>query len=145
MYRKLAVLALLCVLPLITSCDALLNLLQPNQDTVRLVNNGTFDIQVTVVTSNDQNVTQDLIDSTGATTQYTIGAGQVQTFTRPCTDLQAIRIKDAELLVIGQVGPHTSSAVFRDGTDFHCGATLTFTFQHSALLVDFNETFAASR
>ena len=145
MMKKLVVLALLCVVPLLASCDTLLNLLQPNQDTVRLVNNGSFDIQVTVVTSDNQLVTQDLLDSPGATTQYTIAAGQTQTFTRSCSQLQAIRIKDAELLVIGQVGPHTSSDVFRDGTDFHCGATLTFTFQHSALLLDFNETFAASR
>jgi hypothetical protein len=145
MKNKLVVLALLSVVPLLTSCDAILGLLQPNQVTVRLANNGSFDIEVTVVTSDNQNVTEDILDSTGATTQYTIAAGQVQTFTRNCSSLQAIRIKDAQLLVIGQVGPHTNSAVFRDGTDFNCGSTLTFTFQHGDLLVDFNVTFASSQ
>jgi hypothetical protein len=121
----------------------LLDLLQPNQVTVRLDNNGQFDVDAVVIYSDQTDVPEDLIGTIGTRLEFTIPAGGSQSFTRSCGSLRAIQIQDASLRVLGGVGPHTSSGVYREGTDYTCGDTLTFAFEHSALIVDFHVTFSA--
>ena len=62
-----------------------------------------------------------------------IGPGEMYTFSRPCDDLQAIVIHDADLGVVGDVDD--SSDVLVDGTDFNCGDTITFTFSHADVVL----------
>ncbi len=118
-------------------------ILSPSSVTVNLVNNGDFPVEVQIFVHDDQNVFQFLIEEVGEELNLTIPAGSTVTFTRDCDDLQAVMIADADLLVIGNLlSPEADTDVLRDGSDFSCGDTLTFTFTHPdipiSLSIDFN-------
>jgi hypothetical protein len=106
-----------------------------DETTVRLVNDGDFDVEVDLYYGDEQDVAEALLTEFGTHVQRTVDAGSVYTFSRDCDDLQAVIIDDADLAVIGTVEDDTD--VLRDGTDFGCGDTITFTFDHSDLLLDF--------
>ncbi len=141
--KRLVVSAALVSSALWFGCGSLLDLLERNEVTVRLNNDGDFDVDVVLVFDGNQDVPEGLIGTVGTRMEFTIPAGGSQSFSRRCDSLQAIRVEDASLTVIGGVGPHTSTGVYRDSHDFHCGDTLTFTFDHSVLIVDFGVTFSA--
>lgn len=123
---------------LCAGCDALLDFLQPRLVTVRLVNNGSFPVEVLLLYSSEQDIPEELLSEVGDEVQVTIPAGETTTFSRSCDDLQAIIIEDADLMVIGQIGPEAGTGVLRDGDEFGCGDTIIFTFDHSDILVDFD-------
>ena len=66
-----------------------------------------------------------------------VGDDDTRSFTQSCDDLQAIMIEDADLQIIGGIGPEANTDVLRDGDDFGCGDTIVFTFDHSDLIFDF--------
>jgi hypothetical protein len=102
-----------------------------------------YEVQVELYYDDFQDVPESVLTSLGRRRDYTISPGAAITFTEECDDLQAIIIDDADLVVIGSIGPETSTDVLRDGTHFGCNDTLTFTFDHSELVVDFDVTFTA--
>lgn len=117
------------VLLLLAGCDTISGLIGPTHVTVILVNAvDSFPVDVKVRYDDIQEIPELLLEQTGTELNYTVAAGDSVTFTRPCDDLQAIMIEDADLLVLGGLGPETSSSVQRDGDDFSCGDTLVFTF-----------------
>jgi len=69
-----------------------------------------------------------------------VAAGGVYPLSRNCDDLQAVVIEDADLRIIGGIGPETDSDVLRDGDEFGCGDTVTFTFTSSDLGTNFEVT-----
>ena len=120
----------------------LASILTDDTTTVRLVNNSDFPVEVNIYIDDNQDIPEELIDEDGTFIQYTIPAGETQTFSRDCDDLQAIIIDDADLMVVNaEIGPEDRTDVFRDGDDFNCGDTLVFTFDHSDILIDFAVTF----
>ena len=121
-------------------CDALLGVLPPRVTSVRLVNNSDFSVSVVIFISDEQDIPEDLLtqEDIGTRLDFTLLPGESTSFSRDCDDLQAIIIDDADLLVIGQIGPEARTDVFRDGSDFGCGDTISFTFDHSAFLTDFH-------
>ena len=123
-------------------CEALVGLLRPSETTVVLVNNSDFDVEVVLFYDDDQNILEALLTDVGQEMQITLAAGEQSTFSRDCDDLQAIIIEDADLLLIGQLGPEANTDVLRDGDDFGCGDTITFTFDHSDVLLDFDISVA---
>lgn len=125
-------------------CQFLTNLVGPNSVQVRLQNDADFDVAVTIYVDDDQNVLSDLIDNQGTLLTFTLSPGEVQEFTRDCDDLQAIVVDNAELRVLGQIGPEANTNVLRDGDDFNCGDRISFTFDHSAVLTDFRVNVAVS-
>lgn len=128
---------LLLLLPL-CGCDALLEIVQPRRTTVRLVNNGTFPVRVELFISDIQEIPEALLTADNDDREtFTVGASEVESFSMDCDDLQAIIVDDADLLLIGQVGPETRTDVVRDGDDFGCGDRINFVFDHSELIVDF--------
>ncbi len=127
---------------LVAGCGPLSNLLGGSLTTVRLVNDGSYPITVELYIHDDQNVLESLITSVGERITVTVEAGESETITRDCDDLQAIIITDADLNVLGSIGPETDTGVYRDGSDFNCGDTLVFTFTHSLLLLDFDVSFS---
>jgi hypothetical protein len=138
MTRRALMVVGLVLLPLCASCDALLGFLPPNQTTVRLVNNGDFEVQVELYVGDQQEVPRDVLTQTGTKLEYTVAAGGAASFSRDCDNLQAIVIDNAKLMVIGPAGPNADMDVLRDGSDFNCGDTIVFTFDHGPLFVDFN-------
>ncbi len=126
---------LLTVLP---GCGYLETLLQLNTTAVQLVNDSDFNVQVVLYYDDDQNLPRAVLTEVGTQLEFTLIPGESRTFTRSCDDLQAIVIDDADLMVVGQIGPETDSDVLRDGTDFGCGDTIRFTFAHSDILTDFD-------
>ena len=135
-YRVLLVLAVVFIVPL-SGCDGLDGIIGANTVTVRLINQGDFDVDVTLYYYDHQEVEEELLVLLGDEVEYTIGDGNTRTFTQSCDDLQAIMIEDADLQIIGGIGPEANTDVLRDGDDFGCGDTIVFTFDHSDLIFDF--------
>lgn len=138
--RYLLVLVAIC--PVVSGCDALEDLFGADTVTVALVNNSSLglDVEVEIYISDQQEIPELLLTELGTKLEYTVEAGETATFSRSCDDLQAIIISDADLQVVGGLGPETSSDVLRDGDDFSCGDTIVFTFDHSLVPIDFDVT-----
>ena len=132
-------------LPVLSGCDAVGDLIGPSTVRVRLVNNGQFDVEGTLFYGDQQDLPKIVLTEFGEELDFIVPSGGSNTFLRACDDLQAIVIEDADLLIIGDLGPETSSGVLRDGDDFSCGDTIVFTFDHSAILVDFDVTVSVER
>lgn len=139
---SVAAIAALSLFPLAQGCGALIGLLSPDTTRVRLLNNGAFDVDIVLYIDDDQEIPGDLLTEVGTRLEYTVPPGETRTFSRDCDALQAIVIDDADLAVVGQVGPNAETEVLRDGDDFGCGDTIEFTFDHSAVLVDFDISVA---
>ncbi len=122
------------------SCDSLVGLIRQRETTIVLANDSDFDIKVVLFYGDDQNILEALLTEVGEEMTLTIGAGEQSTFSRDCDDLQAIIIDDADLLLVGQLGPEVKTDVLRDGNEFGCGDTITFTFDHSDAIFDFSIT-----
>src|SRR5262249_3241851 len=133
--------AAICVALLAHSgCNGVLSNVLRSQTTVLLINNANADVDVNVADSDDSHVFQDVLDHFGTMSEFTLSPGQSTSLTRSCDDLKAVEIEDAQLRVFFGSGPHTHSSVYRAGTDFDCGQTITFTFSGSA--TDFRVTAA---
>lgn len=133
--RKTLFLISITSLLISSGCDLITSVL-PTTVLVRLVNNGTLPVQAEVYTSDNQNITESLLKTLGTMREFTVGAGQTMTFSDDCDDLQAI-VCEAKLQAI-VIEPNAETNVLRDETDFACGNTITFTFENSLILVDFN-------
>ncbi|UCE59506.1 MAG: hypothetical protein JSU63_18935 [Phycisphaerales bacterium] len=120
----------------LAGCD----ILALNMVHVSLVNSSDYDVEVELYISDQQELPEVLLTELGDELQYTISAGQTVSFSRDCDELQAIMIEDADLQVIGGIGPEASTGVLRDGDDFNCGSFITFTFDHSDEILDFDIT-----
>ncbi len=130
---------LLVILP--AGCGVIgtfLDVFQPNETTVNLVNNADYPVRVLLYYDDEQDAPEEFIKEFGTERQITIEAGAQQSFSRDCEELQAIFIENAELRIIGEIGPEAATGVHRDGEDFNCGDTINFTFDHSAILTDFD-------
>ncbi|MCK4658802.1 MAG: hypothetical protein KAV82_04700 [Phycisphaerae bacterium] len=124
----LALLLIALGLPLAAGCDAVGNILAPDTVTVSLVNGTGYDVGVQLFIYDNQDILEVILTELGSELNYTIPAGETTTFTRDCDDLQAIIIEEAELRVLGSLGPEAGTDVLRDGDDFHCGDHIIFTF-----------------
>ncbi|MCZ6652417.1 MAG: hypothetical protein O7D91_05250 [Planctomycetota bacterium] len=138
MNKTLTVAVLVCLSPGLAGCDSLVGLLRPSETTIVLANDSDFDVEIVLFYGDDQNILEALLTEIGEEMTLTIGAGEQSTFSRDCDDLQAIIIDDADLLLIGQLGPEVKTDVLRDGNEFGCGDTVTFTFEHSDTIFDFS-------
>ena len=135
-----AFIAAAAIATLISGCG----LLSPSSVTVNLVNNGNFPVEVQIFVHDDQNVFQFLMEEVGEELNLSVPAGSTVSFTRDCDDLQAIMIADADLLVVGNlISPEADTDVLRDGSDFSCGDTLTFTFTHPDIPISLSIGFDA--
>jgi hypothetical protein len=130
-------LLVLAGLALAAGCDAVRQILGPSETSVRLVNDSDFPVEVDLYYGDEQDTIEAVLTETGTNVQRTIDAGDIYSFSDDCDNLQAIVIVDADLRVLSGLGPEDSTDVLRDGTDFSCGDTITFTFDHSAILTDF--------
>ncbi len=135
--KRLGVCVLTFGLLSVAGCDALLNPLGSDIVTVKVVNNGIFPIVVEIYYAGEQLIPEALLTSTGTRVDLAVQPAQAETFTRACDDLQAIIVDDADLQVVGGLGPETRGSVLRDGTDFNCRDTITFTFDYSIVPIDF--------
>jgi hypothetical protein len=136
----------LAVLLLATaSCDSLgdlTNILNPSRTTVRLENHSdTFDVHVVLYYGDDQNVLEAVLINLGTRREFTIAPNDFEQFSLDCDGLQAVMIDNAELQVIGSIGPGDDTGVYRDGSDFNCRDTLVFTFDGQLLPPDLNISF----
>jgi hypothetical protein len=134
----------LAVAPLSVGCGGLLGILLSQNTTVELVNNGDFDVDVRLYYDDTQEIPELLLVETGTRVETTVAPGQTYRFSKPCDEIQAIIIDNADLRVIGGIGPNTHTGVLRDGSDFSCGSTIRFTFNHSAAILDFDVTTSVS-
>ncbi|MBW7904062.1 MAG: hypothetical protein LC135_14020 [Phycisphaerae bacterium] len=134
--RRSAIVGLLLLCPALHGCF-LLDLLDPAETTIRLVNNSDFPVRVLMYVGDDQNALRDVLTATGERFELELAVGQTRTITRRCERLQAVVIDNADLRVIGGIGPEADTGVLRDGTDFNCRDAIVFTFDHSVLIIDF--------
>lgn len=116
--------------------------LTPDTVTVRLANKASFPVKVRLFYGDNQNSPESVLEAFGHELEYTIDPGATESFSRDCDDLQSIFIKKAELSILGGIGPTTSTRVYRDGSDFHCGDSMTFTFTQSTLATELRVSFS---
>lgn len=128
---------------LTAGCDALSALL-PMLVTVSLENTGDFNVDGAFLISDEQDIPEFLLKEVGDEQDFTVPPGGTQTFVYDCDELQAIMIEHADLRIIGGLGPEASTDVLRDGHEFSCGSTITFTFSHSVILTDFDVTYSVT-
>jgi len=105
---------------------------------VRFVNTTDFPVDFEFFTSDQGDIPRDLLtnDIIGDLTELTVEAGAtVDLPSQSCDRIQAMTIDNAELRILGGLGPSDESAILRDGDDFSCGDRITFTF-NSADLAD---------
>lgn len=121
------------------ACQGFLNSFNLGATSIRLVNNGTFNISVTIVYDENANVPDSDIGNQGTTSTYDVAPGQTKDIPPiPCPIIKAVKVLDATLQTGGSNPPHTHSETFREGPDYACGDRVIFTFTHSILLVDFS-------
>jgi len=138
MKRWLGGVSLSVVVLVVLGCDLLVGFLPATRTTVRLVNLSDFRVEVTIFIDEEQDLPEEALTQVGTEIQFTIAAGETVTFSRDCGELQVIIVDDADLRIIGGIGPEAQSDVLRDGDDYGCGDTIIFTFDHSAAIVDFD-------
>ena len=133
--------SLLPVLALTSGCGFDFSIFLPNTVTVTFVNDSSdFDVEATVI-YDDQDLTfEDLLVQIGTQQDFTIPPGGSRSFSEKCDDIQALILSDADLKLIGSIGPETDSGVLRIDDDYKCGDQIVFTFTHSVLIVDFDVT-----
>jgi hypothetical protein len=127
-----------------SGCDLPANLFQPNQVKVVMTNNADFRVNVEIFIHDQQEIPKAILIEIGQHSEFSLAPGETTSFSRDCEDLQAIVIDNAELMIVGQIGPEAETDVLRDGDDFGCGDTIDFTFDHSPVIVDF-DIFTAVR
>ncbi|RJP34314.1 MAG: hypothetical protein C4547_11095 [Phycisphaerales bacterium] len=137
--QRLAIAGLALAALAASGCDAL-SFLLTNTVNVRFVNDGEFAVDAVVFIHDEQDTPEFLLTEVGEEINLSIPAGDVRSLVRTCEELQVILVDDADLRIIGGIGPEAKSDVLRDGDDFNCGSTITFTFDHSDLIVDFDVT-----
>lgn len=118
----------------------------PPQVTVRLVNNSEFPVDVVLYYSDDPDNSRDVLRVLGQKLEFTLPANDPSppSFGRNCDDLRAIVIDEAQLRVLG-VGPRAQSNVLSTDGDFGCLSTITFTFDHTNAVTDFNVSSRVDR
>lgn len=140
MRNKYAVLCLALLMATAPGCGLIQSILSATRTNVRLVNNADFPVDVEIFTSDDEDVVEPVLATLGTKLEFTLAAGETMSFSKPCADLHAIVVENAKLHVLGDTGPETHSNIIRSTTDFNCGDTIVFTFDHSAIITDFNVT-----
>jgi hypothetical protein len=105
--------------------------------TVQFVNTAAFPVEVQLFYGDSQLAGKTALENLGTVRNLTVAAGATTSFSVNCDDLQAIFIKRAAQMVIGNLGPDRETDVLSDGSDFFCGDTITYTFTGSVLLIDF--------
>jgi len=133
------------LLAALAGCGVVAASLGPRTTSARLVNNGEFAVRVELFLDEEQDLPREVLTEVGTQLEFTLEPGEVAAFARDCEDLQAIVINDADLLIVGQIGPEADTDVLRDGDDFGCGDTIVFTFDHSGAILDFDVSTAVER
>ena len=105
------------------------SLLSPDLTSITLVNATEASVDVRMLTSDDQLIPEFLLKTVGDETDVLLQTGEAVTFVYDCDEMQAVAIEDADLRLLGGLGPETSTDVLRDGDDFGCGDTIVFTFE----------------
>lgn len=128
---------LLPALFLVTGCPPVDN--NTGAIVVELRNNSEFELEVELYYDEDSDVDEDDIDNVGTRRTFTLEAGEDASFSALCLNLHAIKITNAELQTVGN--PTLESDVFRIDNDFECNDQITFTFDASAIPIDFDVEF----
>lgn len=119
-------------------CDAIGNIIGATSVTVELVNNGDYSVDAVMFYYDDEDVIEALLTEIGDEVNRSVASGETTSFTRDCDDFQAFMLDNAELRVLGDIGPEASTDILRDGDDFSCGDTIVLTFEHTDVLLDFD-------
>jgi hypothetical protein len=144
MMKRVSVLLLTTTLLLAAGCSlniSLDDLFGNGTTTVQLVNTGDFDIDVVLYIGEDEDAAESILTTFGDRIELTIPANQIASFSRDSEDIRAIVIDNAEINIIGGIGPEEDTRVYRERDDFSEGDTLVFTFSYEALPIDLDITF----
>ncbi|UCG32689.1 MAG: hypothetical protein JSU68_13610 [Phycisphaerales bacterium] len=125
---------------LIGGCEGfdLGGLLGSSRVTVELVNNGNLPVQVEIYIADEQLIPEALLTSVGEKIEITVDPDSTERVSRDCDELQALIIEEARVMIAGLPGPGDDTEVLRDGDDFSCGDTVTFTFEYLPVPIALN-------
>ena len=134
--RLMGFILTICIAAPLCGCDALQGYLGLDTVEVVLNNQADYPVEVDLYLSDQKDIPELLLITVGEHLEFTLAPGVPQRFTRSCDDLKAVMIYDADLVTAS--GPDTESNVLRTDGDFNCADKITFTFDHSATISDFN-------
>jgi hypothetical protein len=95
------VLAAACVV----GCGAIPGILFPEVTTVRLINNANFPVEFELFYGDDENTLEVFLVEFGERVPGTLQPGDSTSISDDCDNLRAVIINDADLRVIGGIGP----------------------------------------
>jgi hypothetical protein len=132
--------ACLILVSLIGGCEGfdLGGLLGSSRVTVELDNPGQFPVEVVLYIADEQLTPKALLTSLGEKIEITVDPDSTERFSRDCDELQALIIDEARVMIAGLPGPSDDTDVLRDGDDFSCGDTITFTFEYLPVPIALN-------
>jgi hypothetical protein len=136
---RIAVMMTLSLLGItLAGCDGLgglIGVIRPDRVTVQLVNSTDFEVDVMLrVSASDDITIKDFLDELGQELTFILAAGQSTSFSRDCDDLGSIRVEDADMLIIGEVGPDEETEPINLEREFDCGDTIRYTFEAPSTL-----------
>ena len=140
MNYRLGSVIIVALLSLIAGCDGLVGILLPSTVTITLVNESAdFNVEGTIVYDDSDFFLRADLTALGTDLQFNLEPGESFSFPPfDCGDVEALILDDADLRIVGSVGPDTESDLLRMGDDFECGDEIVFTFTHSNLILDFD-------
>lgn len=116
--------------------------LPSRQTSVMLRNQTAFPVDVELYYDEQQDIPEVLLEEIGTRLTFSIPAGGTESFSRPCEDLQAVVVSDADMIIAPGISPEADTRVYREPDDFTCGNTLTFTFTPGNLGTSLEISFA---
>jgi hypothetical protein len=132
--------ACLILVSLIGGCEGfdLGGLLGSSRVTVELDNPGQFPVEVVLYIADEQLIPEALLTTIGEKIEITVDPDSTERFSRDCDELQALIIDEARVMIAGLPGPSDDTSVLRDGDNFGCGDTITFTFEYLPVPIALN-------
>jgi hypothetical protein len=127
MKKLVGLLLVACVPSIMGGCVSLFT-------TVDLVNNTTSPVHATLYygyatqfSGADQTAVKNALAASGVKKEFDIQPGATASFFDDCANVRAIFVQQAQLAPAGG-GPTAGTEIYREGTDYVHGDTITFTF-----------------
>ena len=136
--RKARVLMAMGLAAATAGCGFGLSIFLPSTVTLTFVNEiGDFDINGKVAFDNrDALLPADLIGFGESRSFSVAGGGSTSIGPLRCGDVESLVLYEAELQVIGGIGPDTNTGILRIDEDYDCGDEIVFTFTGNVLDLD---------
>lgn len=115
-----------------------------NVVTVEYVNDADADVAVWLYTDDEDDEDADDLVEDGEEWESLVPVGEAVSFNIDCDDVGSMVVGEAQLLVLGNIGPSTWTDDLHIGEEYECGDVVTFTFYNSPTLTELHAEVSVS-